>query len=1220
MAEIKTFDLVNSPLEGTNLIEASAGTGKTYTIAGLVLRLILENKLAMSEILVVTFTVAATDELRHRIRQTLKTAEDAFKRGHSDDTFFDGVVKKFRNPAEKVPQLTEALRDFDEAAIFTIHGFCQKVLQTNAFETGALFDTELIPDEAVLRREIADDFWRRSFFPASPLFVNYALSTKTEAQRWIPDTVVQLMSAPWAAVETNIMPAADLVNLSRLEAEYSAAAEELCRAWPSARTDVANIIATDPHLSRSQYKPSQIPGLVRAMDEFVAAQGNAPESFPVLDKLSRSGIQNGTKKRCAPPQHPIFDCVEIVKQRKDILCQAYERQLLGLRFSALEYLRQELRRRKQDRNVQSFDDLLVEVRTVIAGELGDRLVNEIRRTYRAALIDEFQDTDPIQYSIFDRVFRQGKGVLFLIGDPKQSIYGFRSADIFTYFKATEDVESRYTLEENWRSETDLVKATNTLFSRIDTPFVYDEIPFRMVKPAAGKTGEVLKVRGKDEAPFRCWFIDQTAVGGDSLPGKKRYIAKGDAREVIGRMVAKEIARLLRLGQEGKALIGKDPLSAGDIAVLVSANREARAIQQILCAHGIPSVLYVTDNLFDAAEAREMDRLLRAVAFPHNARLLSAALTTDMLGYTGEALEAVRISEREWEHWVQKFSFLHEVWRSRGFMNMLRRLLNEEQVGNRLLSLDDGERRLTNVLHLGEVLHHAALEQELMMSGLIQWLSEQRNPASPRLEEHQLRLESDARAVKVVTIHRSKGLEFPIVFCPYTWNPSRIGTGNDPIIFHEATRERSRWVDLGSASQDDHRKLAEREALAENMRIFYVAVTRAKNRCYTVWGHFNNAGTSAMAYSLRFPGASPKQDQDLLAILENLYKGLDDNDIKESLEQLARDAGGVIAVEEISTGGGGRLSPSRKKPETLECRTFTGRIDRDWRISSFSSLTAFLDHGEEGRHHVLSDVPDYDEDVLWEDQPAEELTGIFAFPQGARAGLVVHELFEDLDFTEKRPEVIKSVAAEKLRRYGFDPGWDTTLCEMTTRVLSIPLIGNETSLNSISPTRRISELEFYYPVRQISPEGLKELFLSYGGMDVPTAFPRQLEQLDFQPARGFMKGFIDLVFQHEDVFYLLDWKSNFLGNSVEHYAQEALSDVMEEQFYVFQYHIYTLALHQYLRLRLADYRYAKNFGGVLYVFVRGVDPEKGSKFGIYCAKPAEELIEAMSKEIIGDRDL
>jgi exodeoxyribonuclease V beta subunit len=530
-----------------------------------------------------------------------------------------------------------------------------------------------------------------------------------------------------------------------------------------------------------------------------------------------------------------------------------------------------------------------------------------------------------------------------------------------------------------------------------------------------------------------------------------------------------------------------------------------------------------------------------------------------------------------------------------------------------MSFADGERRNTNMLHLAEVLHQATVDRKLGMEGVLKYLAEQRTDDTRWAEEHQLRLESDETAVKLVTIHKSKGLEYPIVFCPFTWGDSRLRNPEDPFMFHNEADRMRLTLDLGSPERDRHRILAEKEQLAENLRLFYVALSRARNRCYLVWGRFNQGETSAPAYLFHHPGQ--EAGENLVDATAERFLRLKDEQILLELMRLEGKSNGTIKLCAMPEGRGEDYLPAAEERPKLSCRRFSGEIERQWQVSSFSALISGKPFQAELGDRDPIDVEAHKriEDTV----PEEEATSIFAFPKGTKAGTFMHDLLEHLDYCQGDAGETEKLVANKLKAYGFESGWQDILCSMIQKVLAVPLIKgkDDFTLSRIASNKRLNELEFYFPLKPVTSRRLRNLFARHAGPDLPASFPESIGRLEFTPVRGFMKGFMDMVFQFEDRFYILDWKSNFLGSRLEDYDRKKLTAVMTDQFYILQYTIYSLALHQYLSSRLPDYDYELHFGGVFYIFLRGVDPKKGSEYGIYYDRPPLELIEALRDNLI-----
>ncbi len=1177
------FHLTDTPLtRGVSLIEASAGTGKTYAITALFVRLIVEENLPVREILAVTYTEAATEELRQRVGQALAQAAQAFTTGDSDVPFLKTLVTKFgEQSAEMKARLQNALGEFDEAPIYTIHGFCQRTLRDRAFESGLLFDTELATDPAEFLQEIADDFWRQHFYTAEPVLVNFALKNEFGPERFLNllRTCTNFPQIEFLSPAKN----QPLVTLAAELEEHFLAAKKI---WLAEAAAIKACFGSAIKWGNDPYNHDEkMAARFDQLDNCFSASDTAFESFSALADFGTSQLQaKRNKKSKSPPPvptHPFFDVC-------DALCQAEQLWLVGLQLAFVGYAKAELPRRKTERKIQYFDDLLTRLDDTLSGPGGDALAADLQKRYRAALIDEFQDTDPVQYSIFRRAFAGGNDFVFLIGDPKQAIYGFRGADIFTYLAASGEATHHYTLGENWRSESGLVTVVNKIFSAAPESFVFDRIAFQEAIPKGKADATPLTLAEKREPPFQLWFLPRNGA---------KEVAKSVAEKILPGAVADEIARLLN----GDTKIGAHQLKPEDIAVLVLANRQAAIVQAALSAAKIPSVLHTTASLFDSREAAELRRVLAGIALPGDERLVKSALATDFLGVDGGQLAAC--SETQWHAWLQAFHADHERWLRAGFFQMFRHWLQDRQVRQRLLAFPDGERRLTNLLHLGEVLHQAETAQRLGVNGLQKWQANQMAQTGEATEEYQLRLERDDNAVRIVTVHKSKGLEYPVTFCLFSWKDSNIQNkhgGEELVFFHDANREQRLVRDLGPDIADAHRQQARRERLAENVRLFYVALTRASHRCYLAWGGVNKAGTSAPAWLLHRP---PVVGEPLLDNLETHFKALNDDALRENLADFSVRSQNHLAVADLPEPANLIYQPAAASGAPLACRPFTGRIRRDWVISSFTYFKAGM----------TEELPDHDGVVA----PAKEeipSQGIFAFPRGAKAGTCLHEILEQLPFNasneEMRPLVNQHLSAHGLA--GADNG--AAVEEMLATLLKFPLAPErkDFTLSKIAAADRLNELEFYFPIQNVSPARLQELLGQFGWS---SAAPTSLERLALEPIQGFLKGFIDLVFQFEGRFYIVDWKSNWLGSRLEDYSPAAVKDEMRRQHYFVQYHLYTVALHKYLALRVPDYDYDRHFGGVIYLFLRGLEPAHPER-GAFRDRPMREAVEKLSDLLEG----
>ncbi len=1207
---IKEFDLLTVPLEGANLIEAGAGTGKTYSITGLYIRLLLEAELTVDRILVVTFTVAATEELKHRIRTKIIEAIKAMKTGrcHEDRTL-EELTRKYTDRPSAIDKLERSLRQFDEAAIFTIHGFCSRMLNDYTFESNTSFNTEFISDQSSLLNRTVFDFWRKYVGGKSALFLNYLLGKDGDKLN-TPDKLVKLAGKLYSRPFLKIIPETEFPDTLKLESNFLEDLEIVRIEWQTGRSQVEDILLNHESLHRAKYKQTSIPKWLASMDIALAAEPPSPAMFKEFEKFT-AGILNSSLKGKNPDRiyHTFFEKCEQLNISRTSLVEAYDTTVLAIKSGIYRYIKNELSLKKKEANVQYYDDLLLAFYDSLNSSHGKHLTRMIRKRYQAALIDEFQDTDPLQYGIFKTIFKDEQCILFLIGDPKQAIYAFRGADIFAYLDAVNEVDNRYTLSVNWRSQPDFLSALNAIYEHIDRPFIYEDIPYLPARPAKPDSGKILKLSGVANPPLELWYLDSRNLGQHHI--YRGMISKNSVLEFMAESVTAEISRLLTLADSNEALVETRHIKANDIAVLVRTNSEAAIIKNSLDKHNIPGILYSDKSVYATDEAIELLRIITAVAEPSRDGYIRAALSTTIFGYSSTDMFILNSDDDLWESILAEFRKLNELWREYGFMSMFRDLLTRYKIRSRILRYTGGERQLTNILHLGELIHGHSAQSNPGIPAIVKWYKNQISPDQPNSEDSQLRLESDDNAVKIVTIHKSKGLEYDIVFCPFAWGNSRV-TRYRNVLFHDTDNNNELILDLGSESYEPNRSRAELEILAENTRLLYVALTRAKHRCYLGWGLFNTAGSSALAYTFHQPVLNDLNN--IVDEVEAAFIGMDDNTALTALTGLTEHSMNSIDLKILPGQPAKTYKPIIESIRQLSPKTFTGKINRQWRISSFSNLSA-------GKSHH-PDLPDYDSLSPGFDQPDMEKSkgdekNIFTFPKGARAGTFCHELFENIDFRSIRDDYTIDLIVDRLKRYGFDTDWQGTIHGMIENTLNVSLSDHDSEfkLSGIDSSGKLNELEFHFPLNKISSNILNDFFTKHGQNSAETMTEANWRDLNFQPAEGFLKGFIDLVFVHRGRYYLLDWKSNHLGNDRQFYDRENISRAMIEHKYILQYHLYTVALHKYLSVRLENYDYERDFGGVYYLFLRGIDSSSRDGNGIFYDKPSSRTINELTSILI-----
>ena len=1246
---MQTLNAQTVPLAGANLIEASAGTGKTWTISWLYLRLVATHGLTVDKILVVTYTEAATAELRDRIRKRLADAL-AFLEGRKCEETYESILQETARVA-CIQRLQLALVSFDEAAVFTIHGFCKRVLTENAFEARLPFESELVANEDDLLSELADQFWYRHFLTPDALHLNLL-----QKQSLTPDnllaTVRHFIGKPY--LQSSI-PAVDAAAFAMLQTTFEAAFQLCQQQWLTGKDEITGLLLSGM-LNGSTYRKDYVAKWSGRLDEFFNL---SDPSFPsdILPRFSTESLSEKTKSGKATPTHEFFNQVDDLLAAHHELHASEQAALENLRLQLLHHLREQLPIRKQQLGILTFDDLLLHLRKAL--EEHPEFAPRLAAKYQAALIDEFQDTDPIQYEIFGRIYRNDpEQRVFYVGDPKQAIYGFRGADIYTYLQAAHAVQHRHTLGHNFRSHNDLLQALNHLFAQSRNPF-RSEIAYEQVQAGreqddiflpAPLGGEGPGKGGNNTIPpVRLWDYDSLEDGANTA----------SVLDAIAEATADDIARLLNAAQAGEARIGSRPIRSSDIAVLVRENRQGDLIKQALLERGIASVQKSRDSIFCTREAAELRSILRAVAEPGSESVLKQALVTELFGYTANHLYALDEQPERLESELEAFHAWNKLWHTQGFMPFFRQMMLQRGLYAHLLALADGERRLTNLLHLAELIHTESRLHGHGMHSLIRWL-QQKAEAAQEDETHQLRLESDENLVQIVTIHKSKGLEYSIVYCPYLWleRDARVGAW---FSWHDDSGEEGvSRLQADSLATDEERRRFRQAEQAEALRLLYVAVTRAKYHCTIalVSGRINQFDYYSALGWLLF--GDLEQGHDMLGKLR-----------KDGMQPEERQALMQQRLQEIVAASCGRISHERlpemtartryqPPAETVEpqVRRFNHRLPPAPKVGSFSGLAAGKDDERPDYDTLVASTPfDSAQGAKLDPFTERSRSGVEGsrsehFPRGAQAGSCLHKMLEELDFMQPVAEQ-KERLIQALARHGMAERWvgaAERLLENALRTqltphpnlppqggkgqegappesfsgssLPAPLAGEglgkgvsvrspvSLCLADLPKERRLDELEFYFPVEKLRLKPLQALLHQY----LPAqweAIHAAIDKLKFSQLTGYMKGFIDLVFETDGRYYVVDYKSNELGAAPEDYTQATMQQAMAEHHYYLQYLIYCLALHRYLRSRLADYAWETHVGGALYLFLRGMQPAMPGS-GVFFHKPDVALIEALDQ--------
>jgi exodeoxyribonuclease V beta subunit len=1121
MSKISNFNASSVLLDGSNLVEASAGTGKTYSIAILVLRLLIEKKLSVKEILMVTFTNAAVAELEHRIRSFIRKAYKAsLGENINDDTIallvHNSIEEKGISEVQEI--LKEAVLFLDETNVLTIHGFCQQTLTEFAFEADQVFGMEILQDISGVLEEKVNQFWRQYVTTIPSELLSFLLEQKLSRDgitQIIKDHLSGKKYFDYKADEDYMIREEDhLVSIKELN-EANEKISELSECLVKHIVESKEILKEE--CEKNAYTKKNLLHLIDTPKEFL--------KFIIAKK----DLQN-VKKVFGTIIEKCDECETIENEIEAII----QRVITDLNCLALHTIIPGIESMMKANNQVSFDELIINLYKALITKDNPSLVEALRKKYKAVFIDEFQDTDRLQYEIFKKAFGENT-ILFYIGDPKQSIYAFRKADIFTYFKAYDDVHHRYEMNENYRSSKSLIDAMNYFFvptANFDTFYFNNEqnqIKYIPVEsPGKNTKGDFIK--------------DKKSVVPISISDHKK-------NDDICEAVAAQVRDLL----ESDYAISKDgierKLTPSDMGILVKTNKQGKEIKHALSKYAIPAVIISDDKLFESEEARYVLYLLVAMGEP-NQNNINKALLSPFTGFT--VADLLKIDN---ESALNCFNNYNIRWEQEGIYPAIMDFINEFNVKNILLNnhTENGQRRITNLFQLTELLHKTQSDKKFSVLELINWFSRGIQGMKLDGDEYVQRMESDEEAVKIVTIHKSKGLEYNIVLAPFL--DFKIDRKKHAFINYRDP-ETGEYITIEKTKINEKQlEIADQQAEQEFRRLLYVSITRAVYQCII----FKNTHYKTST---------------ITTFTSELNSGIPD-----LIE--------IKTIPEIPEGYKYKQQPKSKTTLKKEPVNFN-LLQKNWKKLSYTMLAKKNEHSLKDR--TASSLGKYDRFIF------HELKG------GIKTGLMLHDIFERIHFTDNKKW--KAVLEEVSKKYipKQKEEWFSFLEEMLNQVLNAPITIDDEKfkLNEVEFEKRIHEFEFDFPVPVFDPQLLNKL--SDENIQVQVNFGEDLE--------GIMNGKIDLFFECKEKYFVLDWKSNFLGASLDVYSKEKLNDAMSENNYHLQYLIYTLAAKKYLESRLPGFDYERDFGGVIYVFLRGVRTNADS--GIFVSKPSIKIIEKLEE--------
>ena len=1237
MSQVSTQQLnpLTFPLSGSALIEASAGTGKTYTLALLYLRLVLKHGgenafsdyLLPPNVLVVTFTKAATRELRDRIRARLVEAATYFR--SAEDESSDPHLKALRKEVETETSLFAAARRLDiaaewmdEAAVSTIHSWCSRVLSEHAFYSGLNFQQSLLENEKPLIMQACEDYWREKVFTLDEAELRQVLavfSAPTVLHKTIANLVYKVHAIP--SVEADITTALQAITSER-QAIIDGLKSRISEVLPTLTQDFEQA-AKNKLFKASSLNKNHRASVFDTLSEWVNSDG---EQLALLDKILKGKsfakiALLDTDFWLDPSSIPVdHQAAQVLAELPEVLGQLPTANEFLIAHST-HWVAERVEDEKTQRGVLSQNDLLDKLDKALQGEGGAQLAEVIRKQFPVALVDEFQDTDPVQYRIFNAIYNVSEPHpdtgFFMIGDPKQAIYRFRGADIFTYLAAKRDTGDRqYTLTHNFRSSPKLVEAVNGFFAQAEQnhpkgAFLFrqkaaDPIPFSPVLP--GKKDTIaLRIDGERCAVQNLWNL---ARENDQEDTPEDLIDRAEA-------TAAEITNLLNLSEARRATIdlgdGERSLQPKDFAVLVNSGTEARKVRRALFEVNVSSV-YLSDasDVFDTDDADDILRVLRAMAEPFNSFALRVALGTRLMGMSLRDLDALNHDEVFWESYIEQFRRYHHHWFEFGVMATLHRFFTEQKVPERYLSQPNGERSITDLFHISELLQQAS-ETIQGQQALIHHLEQSITSEKSGEESTQQRLESDADLVQVVTVHKSKGLQYPLVMLPYLDAARAVKQSDLPIEYHNEQGD----LALTFNPTTDNVDQADAERLAEDIRKIYVAMTRA---VCAQWVAISDAEASYNGDEVHYTSAA-----------HTLLGTMSEAVVAHSEQQRPELFNVVLAKTDV-------LPYQSSEVESFcPARTVDKLSITPWWIASYSSISYGGKEGTGAPENVgpeqAIDEQLLDDDAVNDAQLARQSDKLMhCLPRGSHIGTFLHGLLEWA--TEQRVQLedgqklmgFAAAQADETQRLkmlesrcrkrsltDFVQPLSDWLAAFLSHSWRLDRLAGQPPvmfrLTDIAPKDMSVELEFMFSASDVQAQYLDTLVRqqTWEGQERPAA--------QYQVIQGMFKGFIDLVAQIDGKYYVIDWKSNGLGGDDSAYDETSLKEALLKKRYDLQYVLYLVALHRHLKERIPDYSYERHIGGAVYFFMRGYENEETQ--GLIMDKPPQQLIESLDKMFAGE---
>lgn len=1153
MKSISTNDVVNLPLSGKILIEASAGTGKTFSLIIIYLRLILgiEKKsnihrtFLIKEILVVTFTEHSKEEIKNRIRKYIFEFKEICKK-KSNNIVLQYLFNKIKNVDEAIHLLYQAEQSLNELAVYTIHEFCYQSLNINKFCSNILFQNKIIKNKYRLYLQSSSDFWNEYLISLpkniAKIIVKYFKNPHT-----LLNYILPLLSKNNTKKNTSITQNINLIQFYNILIQKI---KIFKKKWLN-NYSIILILIDKSDINKRSYNKSNLSRWTKIINRWAL---HKTENFDIPKELQYFKKSYLIKKTSSGeiPQNNMFEIIENFLEIDFSLKKTFI-------LEAIIQIKKRFNKKKEKKGLFDFNDLIQFLYTIL-NKKNETIAKIIKKQYPILLIDEFQDTDHQQYQIFKKIYNLKKDLCIFIGDPKQAIYSFRGANIKSYITVKKSIKYCYQLNVNWRSSKEIVESLNLLFLRKKNIFLLPEINFVPVK-STYKNKQIEFQINKIPQPALQFILKKTPDIG--IINYKTWITE---------TCTNYISFWLNEGRNGNAVIIHNKktryLTPKDICILVNNKKEAAIIQTALCKANIKTTyLSKRESVFHSTEAIELLWILKAILNPKDKFLLKRAISTKIIDKTSEDIDLLTKTYSLWSMIIDIFYEYLVTWENFGITSMIHKII----INHKINTTDNScvySPNISNILHIGELLEKK-FNQIKKKHFLILWLEKKIEEKHDVPHTDYIRERKDKNCIEIVTIYKSKGLEYPIV-----WIPFFITLCSTNLNINE-TNSVSNSIKL-------------KQTLSEDMRLLYVALTRTIVHCCIGIASINNKKkTDTKNYSDIHKNA--------LGYIIQSGKKCNYQELYNILVKISHNTNIKISLKspEINITN----TVQHKKYIQLKNRKLKRTLEYNYKITSYSQLknncTSLILTKKNYQNRIHPDIKIHNENDI-------ELTP-YTFPRGKNIGVFIHKILKNIHFHK---EINVTWISKQLEENNFKKNWGKMLQDWIYKILNTPLNNYNLCLSQLNPHDYVKELEFFLPIKNtLTDTKLNRMIRNFN------PFLKSSSKIFFDPIKGILVGSIDLVFKWKKKYYLVDYKSNWLGYSKSDYSIQTMQNAIYTHHYDLQYQLYSIALHRYLKKRIKNYSFHKHFGGIYLLFLRArnmTDPEKGLFFTLPTSTSIKKL--------------